>query len=402
MAASLTDSNNDPFSVLGMDTSAQRTQIAQYSIMRAATYLQSNKNDSALKEFKKALAFDPQNSTALTYIGKINLSQGNNSEAIKAFKTLVQLQPSSADAHINLANAYIQDKQYNNSEKELKMAARLDPTNPLPDYTLGLQYTNTGRLSEAETQFLKVKKISRNDGNVYYALGTLYNKQGKYDAAVTNLEKATQLKKSFPEANYELGAAYNALGRTDDAQKQLVLLQKMNAPQATELKTLLTKPGMVYMDSTDSGGFTELLGRGTNLLSLATPEELAGTNPLAVAGGSKIYKIKIAFNSDMNVASVTNPQNWSISRSTSGDGGVYMKSADLSAKDVVLPNNPEAIMYNPYTMEATISFRLTQNSTKDAVIDPSHIVFKFSGTDVSGKKMDITKDQIDGAAGGAF
>lgn len=69
--ADLFSSSNDPLAALTQDTSSQRAQMAQYSIMQAATYMQNNQNDQAIAAFKKALAMDPQSTTAYTYIGKI-------------------------------------------------------------------------------------------------------------------------------------------------------------------------------------------------------------------------------------------------------------------------------------------------------------------------------------------
>lgn len=387
--ADLFNSGNDPLAALNQDTSAQRTQVAQYSILRAATFLQNNDNAAALKEFKKALAFDSQNQTAQTYIGKINLSMGNTYEAIKAFKTLVQSQPNSVEAHMNLANAYIQDKQYAASESELKAAARLDPANPLPDYTLGLQYSNTDRLQEAESQFLKVQKISPKDGNVYYALGRVYNQQGRYEEAAANLEKALAFKKSFPDANYELGFAYNALGRTEDSQKQLDILKEAGSALVSDLSFVIEKPGIISMDTKNSGGFIEGLGPGTPLWML-DPTLLTAPN------SSKTFTVNIQFSNQMDAGSVTNPLNWSISRSYSEEGGYYNSYMPLSPNEIKLPANPEAVRYNSLTQEASITFRLPQNAAGDAVVDPSHLSFKFSGKDAFGREMDPNANEITG------
>lgn len=387
MADLLTGSNNDPFAVIGQDTSDQRAQLAQYSILRAAGYLQDNKNDEALKAFKQALAFDPQNSTAQSYIGKINLATGNNFEAIKAFKEMVRSQPGSVDAHMNLGNAYLQDKQYAASENEFMAAAKLDPSNPLPSYTLGLQYSNTNRLAEAESQFLKVQKISPKDGNVYYALGMTYNRQGRNEEAVASLEKALALKKDFLAANYELGVAYDALGNAEAAQGQLSILQKSNAAQTQDLQSILNKPAMISMSTKNSGGFIDILGPGTPLWML-DPTLLTAPN------SSKTFSVTISFSTSMDPASVTNTQNWSIARSNSTEGGYYNNGMPLSAKDVVLPSNPESVRYNSLTGEATLNFRLNQNINGDAVIDPSHITFKFSGKDSAGRDMDVTANEI--------
>lgn len=390
--ADLFSSGSDPFAVLGQDTSSQRAQLAQYSIMRAATYLQSNKNDEALKEFKKALAFDSQNSTAQTYIGKLYLAKGNNYEAIKAFKTMVQSQPGSVDAHMNLANAYLQDKQYAASEKELKTASRLDPANPLPPYTLGLQYTNTDRLNEAEVLFNKVQKMSPKDGNAYYALGMLHNKQGKYEDAAKDLEKALTLKKSFPAANYELGVAYNALGRTEDARNQLSILQSAGAAQAQDLQFTIEKPQIAFMDQMNNRNFNQLLGPATPLWMLDPS--------LLVANAKTQMSVAIQFSNEMDTASVMNPANWQISRAKNTEGGYYI--AQTSGREVAIPMSPTFVSYNPETRQASVSFTVQQNAAVNATIDPSHLVFKFSGIDAAGRQMETAGDEIDGAAIKAF
>ena len=412
MADLLTGSSSDFFSVMAQDTSAQRKQIAQYAIMQAAGYMQNNQSDDAIRAFKKAIAIDAQNATAYDYLGKIYLSQGKNTEAITAYKQLVRIQsnqtlvdtsesaPTAVDAHISLANAYLQDKQYVSSEKEFRIAAKMSPNDPLPDYSLGLQYSSTGRLSEAETQFLKAQKIAPKDGNVYYALGMVYNKQGRYEEAAANLEKALTLKKDFPTANYELGVAYDALGKTEEAQGQLAILKKSDPAQALELQSFLSKPSIISMDTKKSGGFIDLLGPGTPLYMFDDPDPAKWT--LHQANGSKLFTATFSFSTSMDPSSVTNPQNWSISRANSPGGGYYNYSMPLNSKDVVLPSRPESIFYNSMTGEATIRFRLNQNSNGDAVIDPKHVTFAFNGKDASGRKMDVNANEINGYSVTAF
>lgn len=390
--ADLFNSGSDPLAALSQDNSGQRAQLAQYSIMRAAKYLQDSKNDEALTAFRQALAFDPQNTTAQTYIGKINLAKGNNSEAIKMFKTMVQAQPTSVDAQMNLANAYLQDKQYTESEKVLKTASRLDPTDPLPDYTLGLQYSNTNRLKEAENQFLKVKSIAPSDGNVYYALGMVYNKQGNFEEAVKNLEKSLSLKKNFPAANFELGVAYQEVGRTDDAQKQLSILQTSDTSLAMALEFILEKPKIEYMDQDKNKNFNQLLGP-------ATPLWMLDTTLLAPSATSEI-SVAIQFSNDMDMASVMNISNWEISRANNAEGGYYIQQN--AGSEVSVTKLPTFVSYDPDTRQANVIFTIQQNAEGNATIDPSHLVFKFTGIDAAGRQMDPGGDEIDGAALKAF
>ena len=385
------DQSSDAIFAGALAAQSQRSTLAQYAIQQAAKYMQNNNNDAAIKEFRKALAFDPENDTAHTYLGNIYLSQNKTKEAIKEFKESVRLQPLSVNSLVNLGNAYLQDKNYVEAEKNFKKAARMDPLNPVPDYTLGHLYMNTDRLNEAEAQFRKAEKISPRDGNVFYSLGTLYNKQGKHEDAAKNLEKAISLKPNFPPANYELGVAYNGMGEKDKAQSQLSILNSTDYNLAKDLRFVLNKPKIVSMDTSKSGGFAELLGPGTPLWMLDPTQLLAPDS-------SKEFSLTFTFSEKMDVASILNPLNWSISRANSAEGGYYNNTMPVGPQEVAVPRFPLSVTYNDLTQEATIKFRLSQNADGTATIDPNHLVFSFKGKDASGRTMDSSGDEINGYA----
>jgi hypothetical protein len=71
-------------------------------------------------------------------------------------------------------------------------------------------------------------------------------------------------------------------------------------------------------------------------------------------------------------------------------------------REVSIPKRPFSVTYDPATGQASVTFTVQQNAAGDATIDPSHLVFKFSGKDSSGRQMDTTGDQIDGSASKAF
>lgn len=373
---------------------AQRSQVALYALNKAATYWSANKTDEAITEFKKVLGFDPQNTDAYASLGKIYQAKGNTTEAIKYFKTAVQFDRTSVTAHNNLGNAYLQAKQYTDAEKEFKTSAKMDPLNPLADYTLGILYTQTERFGEAEAQFNKVAKVSPRDGNVPYSLGVLYNKMGRPEDAVIKLEKSLTLKKDFPAANYELGAAYIKLGETDKAAEQLSILDAKQSSLANDLSYILNKPKMVYMDAANNKNFNQLLGARTPLWMLDPT--------LLTAGASKKVSVAIQFNNEMDIASVMNPANWEISRAKSTEGGYYNNFMPNTSREVSIPKRPFSVTYDSATGQANVTFTVQQNAAADATIDPSHLVFKFSGKDASGRAMDTAGDQIDGYATKAF
>lgn len=394
MVDSLSANGATLLDILAQDQSAQRSQLAQYAINKAATYMRDGRQEEAITAFKQALAFDSQNTTALTYIGNINLSLGNQFEAIKAYKELVRQQPDSADARIKLGNAYLQDKQYDESEKSLQAASRLDPSNALAEFTLAMQYLNTDRLGDAEEKLLKVQRMAPGDGNVYFGLGQLYNKQGKYEDAIKNLNSALVLKPNFPSAVYELGVAFSNLGMQEEAVTQLKTLANEKSPLANDLNFILDKPRMVSMAVSPQSQFNLSLGAKTQLWSFDASFLTPST--------SKVISVNIQFDKAMDLASVTNPGNWSIGKAKGGVAGYYNNTVPTSANEVAIPRTPLSVTYNAYTGEAMVSFMLNQNATSDATIDPGHLVFKFTGKDADGRAMDTSGDEIDGKAGSGF
>ncbi|MDR3579547.1 MAG: tetratricopeptide repeat protein [Oryzomonas sp.] len=419
MSASVFDSMSGYVDLTSIYQSAQsqQKQMAQYTIAQAANLMGQNKNAKAITLFKQALGMDPQNTTAYSYLGQLYLAQGDNNDAINTFKKLVSVMSASASsyttaatssssttsatptlqtAYVSLGNAYLQNKQYSDSEKAFKKAEQLNPRDPVAPYTLGQQYLTQGNLSGALTQFEKAQKISPNDGNVYYALGEVCNKMGDYKDAVASLTKSLYLKSNFPSANYQLGVAYNGLGQTADAQKQLTILKGSNTSLASQLQNVLSNPQMVTVDSmaTQNNKFDDILGPATPLWYLDTS--------LSTPNSSETFSMTIAFNNAMDVSSITNPANWTLSRANSPEAGYYNDMMPQSSKDAAIPPTPLSVTYNTLTNEATVNFQLSQNADGSAVIDPSHIVFTFNGKDAQGRTMDQAANSVDGANAAPF
>jgi tetratricopeptide (TPR) repeat protein len=405
----LSASSSDPMGLTAavQTVQADRTQLAQFAIMRATSALSAGNNDQAITAFKQALAFDSNNTTAYNYLGQLYLNKGNTDDAIKAYQQLVRIQSnqSTADtssnaptleaATIGLGNAYLQAKKYVQSEQQYKTAEKLNPKDPLPPYTLGQQYLTQGRLSEALTQIQQAQKLSPNDGNVYYALGSIYNAQGNYGDAASALQTSLQLKPKFPSANYQLGIAYNGLNYNDGVQQQLSILNSSDTNLASQLSTAL-KPQITGIDASNrQNTFNTGLGPGTPLYYL-DPVSLISPN------SSRTVSAVIQFSTNMDLESVTNAANWTLSRGNNAQSGYYNNSMPASSKDASIPATPISVTYNSTNNEATVKFQLSQNSSGNAIIDPKHLVFTFNGQDAAGQSMDQTANSIDGNATAGF
>jgi hypothetical protein len=113
------------------------------------------------------------------------------------------------------------------------------------------------------------------------------------------------------------------------------------------------------------------------------------------ANTSRPFTMVFQFSKEMDRASVENRFNWSMSRSTmGGPGQAYYFGLGVPESEVTLDPFPELVSYDEDNFSATVTFRIYQNSAADGTLDPSHVVFKFSGEDLFGKAMDDEADEF--------
>ena len=67
-----------------------------------------------------------------------------------------------------------------------------------------------------------------------------------------------------------------------------------------------------------------------------------------------------------------------------------------SSKSPVIVPIPVGVTYSADSNTATVQFRVSQNATGSATLDPAHLVFKFSGVDAYRHAMDKSADEYSG------
>ncbi len=377
---------------------SQREAVANAALSRGMTAFQDKRYDRALASFKLAIAYKPDLLSAQRYIGMTFSRMGRTEEAIRAYKQAIRIDPSSLDAQTDLAKYYMTNERYADAEKAYQQIAMSNPGLPGPPASLGYIYMTTGRYAEAEEQFRKAIGLAPKDAAGYYSLGLLYNKENRYSEAVREFKKAIALRPDYAMAHADLANAYIGLDQTEMAQSEVGILRSLNTAEsntlANEITVTMFKPRITSEDIAHST-FNALYGPQTPLSwldpSLETP------------GASKTFVLAINFNQAMSTTSVQNVLNWSITRATGGTGGVYNNGANLDpTREVGISPTPLSVTYDPVNHRALVYFRVTQNAAGDGVMDPSHWVFRFKGTDVNGNPIDPHNDQYDGSAMRSF
>lgn len=394
MSSSFSSSAIDNVGSALYSESTGRQALAAGAINRGATAAQAKDYGRAVQEFRRAAAYDTTDPNAYRYMGQVYRMMNQPDDAIDAYKKALMRDPQNADAKNELASVYIEQKKYDEAEKLLKEIMKTDATNAGPPTTLGFLYLNTGRYAEADTQFTKVAHLAPTSGTAQYNLGLLRNKEGKYDEAIGLFQKALTLSPKSENAHADLAFAYLGLGRVDDARQQFNQLINFGTSTgntlAAEVMHEINTPKFLYSDPA-LGNFSSVRGPDTPVSALDAS--------LATPGASKVFRMAFTFNQPMDPSSVMNALNWQITEGTGGTAGAYNYGVSLHpGQDAHVAIAPLAVNYDPYSNTAVVYFRVSQNAAGDALIDPSHLVFKFSGVDAYGRSMDKSGDEYDGHA----
>ncbi|MBK7367790.1 MAG: tetratricopeptide repeat protein [Candidatus Eisenbacteria bacterium] len=386
---------------VGAALSARSTQyaaLARGALGRGAERVQAQDYETALTEFKRAAAYDPTLTDTYRNMGRVYELLGRDEEAVSAYRRGISADTSSDLSRQDLASFFMTHNRYAEAEAELKVIVRNNPNSAGPIASLGHIYLSQGRIAEAETKFDRVLQLAPRDAASHYSRGLVHAKKGELGDAITELERAIDIKPAYAAARAELAYAYFDNGEKDKAEEQVTALLDMNTNESISLAYTASRyidtPKILFQDYIHSS-FNTLLGPGT---SLSTLDER-----LATPGASVTFTMSFQFNQDMDPNSVQDIWNWTISKATGGEAGVYNHGANLHPENeaYIMPY-PIAVAYDKEKQTATLYFRVSQNANGNAVMDPSHWVFSFSGTDVSGRSMDPGADQYAHGAHGAF
>lgn len=367
----------------------QLEMISRQALSSGIERYQSEDYEGAAKEFRRALGISPQSSySAKTsdYLSSAYLKLGKNKEAIQTYKDAISRDPTEDAIRVKLGHLLFGLERYGEAEREYREAVRFN-ADPNSIFSLGQALMKLGRDSEAEDIFQKVKRMAPESGDGNYGLGQIYRKQGLNEKAIEEFKAAIELKEDFFYGYEELGYIYADMGMTEEAEEIVDYLEENSPSLAQTLKLYMYKVeppkiGYIGFEST----FPRFRGPMTQVSAL--------DNYLENADASKQFNMVFQFTKEMDFSSVINLSNWTIDRSDkAGPAASYNFGMSVPSSEAEISSVPDNVTYDESLMQATVRFTIRQNSTVDATIDPSHIIFRFSGEDKYGNQMDLDGDE---------
>ena len=376
--------------------SANLDTLANQALSSGIDKYMAKDYEGAAGDFSRAFGLSPYSDYAFDatkYASMAYQALGKPEQAIDAYERAIQLNPTDDQLQLEMGNLLFGEERYGQAIEAYEEAVRIydDSTNR---YSLGQAYLKANRFNDAENQFSKIIQMGgENARNGYFGMGQAYKAQEKYDDAIAQFERAVSKDSDFYAAYEQIGLTYADRGMLDEAEAMVADLAHKDPESAALLNSYINKmtPPKVMFAYADS-----------TFKYYMTPKSPVSAldDYLANSGAEKTFSLKFQFNKEMDRESVEDIFNWDIGRSKEPMPGMrYNNGLGVPSTEINLPPHPINVYYDADQLTATLHFSISQNDDANGTIDPSHIVFAFSGQDIDGNDMNADYDQFMGFSG---
>ncbi|MFQ5701824.1 MAG: FG-GAP-like repeat-containing protein, partial [Acidobacteriota bacterium] len=161
---------------------------------------------------EKRTESDAEKALRYNNLGIAYLAQYKPAEAERQFRRAVALDPNSIVGHVNIGIAALAQVHYDQAVDAFQAALRLDPDNIYAHFNLSLIYKLQGKPEDALRETLRAADGDPRDPDIQYHIGSLYMTNREYDKAIEKFNTVLKLDPDFLSAYYSLGRAYMAKG----------------------------------------------------------------------------------------------------------------------------------------------------------------------------------------------
>ena len=186
---------------------------------RGLIYLNQGKNDSALKDFNKAIELKSDYAKAYNNRGTLYMNEGKNDEALKDFDKAIEFMPSNEGFHISRGNALKNKNRIDEALMEYDKALSLRPDFAEAFYSRGIIFMSQGKNSQAIEEYGKAIGLNPNYIEAYLNRGNSFRDDKQFDNALKDYEKIIMINPNFHQVYLNRGTLYMNRSMNDLAQK---------------------------------------------------------------------------------------------------------------------------------------------------------------------------------------
>ncbi|MGH9793164.1 MAG: FG-GAP-like repeat-containing protein [Candidatus Acidiferrales bacterium] len=171
---------------------------------------------------------DPHAAIRANNLGAAYLNQQRTEQALAQFKQAQAADPKLAVARVNEAIALLNLQRIEPARALLSEIVAQDSKNVRAWYNLGLLEKNSGDAEKALAAFEKAAALDPGDPDTHYFIGTLHSQLQKYDDAIAAFQRAIKSNPFHVSAEFGLARAQQRLGNAEQARLHLARFQHLN------------------------------------------------------------------------------------------------------------------------------------------------------------------------------
>lgn len=183
--------------------------FSDFLTWKARALAKQNKSGQAEKNFKEAVATDPNNAEAFRYRALLNYQRKLYTESIADLNVYLTFDENNTIALIDLARSYFGIRDSTKGVEFLNKVLTIEPQNAVIVYEKALMLHYWGKAKEAAEAFTRVLNLNYNMANVLFYRGLNYEKLKLYNYAINDFQQLQRVGASADQNTAILSLANN-------------------------------------------------------------------------------------------------------------------------------------------------------------------------------------------------
>lgn len=196
--------------------------------------------------YMAVLRSQPDEPTALHYLGVVELQRGRPEQAEALLRRAVALRPEDGAAHCNLGNVLQAQGRFPEAVACYERSLERTPQDAVTHHNLGNALVHLGRLAEAAESYGRALASRPEYAEAAYQRGRVLRRLGDFAGAVTSYEQALGHRPDHPETHNELGLLAREHGLPAEAEscfRRALEIRPDFLPAWSNLGKVLTEEG---------------------------------------------------------------------------------------------------------------------------------------------------------------
>ena len=177
-------------------------------------------SELALDDLKKLINNYPNDSTLHNVNGALLKASNKINSSITSFLKAINIKPDYYEAHFNLGVVYHEIHNYHEAIKCYEAALSIHPNYPIAHNNLGLIYLRNNQVDKAIQHFDFATTYNPNYFEAYNNLGAALIESKDINRAISSIKKAIEINPNYAQAYDNLGISHQSLGQKKLAIKQ--------------------------------------------------------------------------------------------------------------------------------------------------------------------------------------